>query len=51
MVTHGPSGRTLRFGALAADAAKVKLAKEPEIKTPDQFTFIGKPMPRIDVIR
>jgi isoquinoline 1-oxidoreductase beta subunit len=51
VVTHGPSGRTLRFGALAADAAKVKLAKEPEIKTPDRFTFIGKPMPRIDVVR
>jgi isoquinoline 1-oxidoreductase subunit beta len=50
VVTHGPSGRTLRFGELAADAAKVTLTKEPEIKTPDKFTFIGKPMPRIDVI-
>jgi isoquinoline 1-oxidoreductase subunit beta len=50
VVTHGPSGRTLRFGELGADAAKVVLAKEPAIKTPDQFTFIGKPMPRIDVV-
>jgi isoquinoline 1-oxidoreductase subunit beta len=50
VVTHGPSGRTLRFGELAADAAKVTLTKEPEIKTPDKFTFIGNPMPRIDVI-
>jgi isoquinoline 1-oxidoreductase subunit beta len=50
VVTHGPSGRSLRFGELAADAAKVTLAKEPEIKTPDRFTFIGKPMARIDVI-
>ena len=50
VVTHGPSGRTLRFGDLAGDAAKVKLAQEPEIKTPDKFTFIGKPMPRIDVV-
>src|SRR5215472_11578938 len=50
VVTHAPSGRTLRYGELAADAAKVKLAKEPAIKTPDQFTFIGKPMPRIDVV-
>src|SRR5215469_4308919 len=49
VVTHGPSGRTLRFGELAPDAAKVKLNAEPAIKTPDQFTFIGKPMPRIDV--
>lgn len=49
VVTHKASGRTLRFGELAADAAKVALAKEPTIKTPDQFTFIGKPMPRVDV--
>src|SRR5579863_3530120 len=29
VVTHQPSGRTLRYGELAADAAKVVLAKEP----------------------
>jgi isoquinoline 1-oxidoreductase beta subunit len=50
VVTHGPTGKTLRYGELTADAAKVKLAQEPAIKTPDQFTFIGKPMPRIDVV-
>ena len=50
VVTHGPTGQTLRYGELTADAAKVKLAQEPAIKTPDQFTFIGKPMPRIDVV-
>src|SRR6201993_908769 len=50
VVTHGPTGQSLRYGELTADAAKVKLAREPAIKTPDQFTFIGKPMPRIDVV-
>jgi isoquinoline 1-oxidoreductase beta subunit len=50
VVTHRPSGRTLRFGELAADAAKIKLAKEPAIKTPAQFTFIPRPLPRIDVV-
>jgi isoquinoline 1-oxidoreductase subunit beta len=50
VVTHGPSGRTLRYGELAADAAKIKLAQEPAIKTPDKFTFIGRPMPRVDVV-
>jgi isoquinoline 1-oxidoreductase beta subunit len=50
VVSHGPSGQTLRYGELTADAAKIKLAAEPAIKTPDQFTFIGKPMPRIDVV-
>jgi len=50
VVSHGPSGQTLRYGELTADAAKIKLAQEPAIKTPDQFTFIGKPQPRIDVV-
>ena len=49
IVTHGPSGRTLSFGAVAADAAKIVLASEPAIKTPDQYTLIGKPMLRVDV--
>jgi isoquinoline 1-oxidoreductase beta subunit len=50
VVTHNPSGRTLRYGELAPDAAKVTLAKEPAIKTPAQFTFIPRPMPRVDVV-
>ena len=50
VVTHGPSGQTLRYGELTADAAKIKLVQEPAIKTPDKFTFIGTPMPRIDVV-
>jgi isoquinoline 1-oxidoreductase subunit beta len=50
LVTHRPSGRKLRYGELAAEAAKVKLAKEPAIKTPAQFTFIPRPMPRVDVV-
>ena len=51
LVTHQPSGRTLRYGELATDAAKMKLAKEPTIKTPAQFTFIPRSLPRIDVVR
>jgi len=50
VVTHQPSGRTLRYGELAAEAAKVVLGKEPAIKTPAQFTFIPRPMPRVDVV-
>ena len=50
VVMHKPSGRTLRFGELAADAAKVVLAREPAIKTPAQFTFIPRSMPRVDVV-
>src|ERR1700720_2560117 len=50
VVTHRPSGRTLRFGELAAQAAQVKLAKEPAIKTPAQFTFLPRRMPRLDLV-
>ena len=49
-MTHKASGQSLRFGELAADAAKVTLTAEPAIKTPAQFTFIPRPMPRVDVV-
>jgi isoquinoline 1-oxidoreductase beta subunit len=50
VVTHRPSGRSLRFAELAADAAKITLAVEPPIKTPVQFTFIPRALPRVDVV-
>ncbi len=49
VVTHTASGRTMRYGELAAAAAQIKLDKEPALKTPDQWTFIGKDVPRVDV--
>jgi isoquinoline 1-oxidoreductase beta subunit len=48
-VTHNASGRTLRYGELATEAAQIKLDKEPNIKTPDQFKLMGKSMERIDI--
>jgi isoquinoline 1-oxidoreductase subunit beta len=48
-VTHTSSGRTTSYGELAMAAAKIKLTAEPAIKMPDQYTFIGKPQPRVDV--
>jgi isoquinoline 1-oxidoreductase subunit beta len=48
-VTHKPTGRTFRFGELAVEAAAIKLDKEPAIKTPDQFKFIGRRLARLDV--
>ena len=32
VITHTPSGKTIRYGEVAADAAKIKLDKEPAIK-------------------
>jgi isoquinoline 1-oxidoreductase beta subunit len=48
-VTHKPTGRTFRFGELAADAAAIKLDKEPALKRPDQYKFIGRRLARLDV--
>src|ERR1700759_3205498 len=47
-VIHNASGRTFTFGALVADAAKVKLASEPVIKTPEQYKLAGTRQPRLD---
>lgn len=47
-VTHKPSGRAFRYGELAKDAAKVTLAAEPAIKTPEQFKLVGTRQPRLD---
>ena len=49
VVTHQPSGRTLRYGELATDAAKIKLAGAGD-QDPAQFTFIPRPMPRVDLV-
>jgi isoquinoline 1-oxidoreductase beta subunit len=48
LVRHEASARSAAFGELAADAAKVTLAAEPAIKTPDQFKLIGQEVKRID---
>lgn len=49
MVTHAPSGRSLRYGELAEGAAKRSLAGSPTLKTPDQFKLIGTGVPRADI--
>ncbi len=48
-VTHTPSSRTFRFGELAAEAAAIKLDKEPALKRPDQYKFIGRRLERLDI--
>ncbi len=39
---HARSNRTLRYGEVAAQAALIKLEKEPAIKKPEEWTFAGK---------
>lgn len=48
-VTHAGSGKSLRYGELAAGAAERSLTGDPVLKTRDQFKLIGKPVPRRDI--
>jgi isoquinoline 1-oxidoreductase subunit beta len=48
-VTHDKTGRTFRFGELAAEAAAITLDKEPALKHPDAYKFIGRRLARLDV--
>ena len=47
VISHA-SGKTGTYGQFAEAAALVKLEDEPTLKTPDQFTFIGTDVPRLD---
>ena len=49
VVTHTPSGRTLRYGEVAADAAKLTPPKNPTLKPRAQWTLIGTAAPRKDL--
>ncbi len=45
VLTHIPSGRTLRYGEVAAAAAMIALAEEPALKPQSEWTFLGKASP------
>ncbi len=46
-VSHS-SGKSSDFGALASMAATQTLPEKVELKTPDQWVYIGKSFPRVD---
>ena len=50
-VVHGPSGRRLTYGELVETASKLLEIKADGIalKSPAEFRFIGKSMPRVDL--
>jgi isoquinoline 1-oxidoreductase subunit beta len=50
VITHRPSGRTVTFGAIAQDAAKVEPPVDVALKEPDAWTLIGQPRKRLDVL-
>jgi isoquinoline 1-oxidoreductase beta subunit len=46
-VVHGPRGKKLSFGKLAAKAAKLPVPKEPKLKSGPK-KLLGKPLHRLD---
>ncbi len=50
VVTHTPTGRSLRYGELAADAAKLPVPTDTKVKDPSQWTIIGQPKKRLDTV-
>ena len=48
-VTHAATGRSLRYGELAAGAAERSLASDPVLKSRKDYKLIGKPVARLDI--
>ena len=50
VITHGPSGHTVRFGDIAEAAARIEPPKEVALKHRKDWKLIGKPTKRLEVI-
>ncbi len=48
VITHGLSGRTLTYGEVADDAARLRPPGEVLLKDPSEWTLIGKAVKRLD---
>ncbi len=48
-VHHEASGRSLSYGELASAAAQFEPPANPVLKRPEQYTLMGRPIPRIDI--
>ncbi|MBC7891013.1 MAG: xanthine dehydrogenase family protein molybdopterin-binding subunit, partial [Sphingobacteriaceae bacterium] len=48
-VLHKTSGKSLGYGELVAEAAKLEIPKSPALKDPKAFKILGKPLPKPDV--
>ncbi|WP_438730694.1 molybdopterin cofactor-binding domain-containing protein [Parasphingorhabdus sp. DH2-15] len=49
IIAHKASGKSGKFGQFASAAAEQSLPALPKLKTPDQFTLMGKPLQRHDI--
>ncbi len=48
VITHRASGRSLRYGQVAAAAAKLEAPKDVALKDPKDWIIAGKPLARLD---
>jgi isoquinoline 1-oxidoreductase beta subunit len=48
VITHAPTGRTLRYGQVAAAAARLTPPDPVPLKDPREWTVIGQSRPRLD---
>lgn len=49
VITHARSGRSATFGDLSEEASGLVPPSEVALKSPDQWKYIGKSFPRLDV--
>ena len=47
-VLHAPTGRSIAYGELAADAARMPVPESVVLKRPEDFKLIGTPAKRLD---
>jgi isoquinoline 1-oxidoreductase beta subunit len=47
-VLHAPTGRSIKYGDLAADAARMAVPESVTLKRPEDFKLIGTPAKRLD---
>jgi isoquinoline 1-oxidoreductase subunit beta len=50
VITHTPSGRTLKFGQVAEAASKLTPPAEVPLKDPKTWKIAGKPLKRLDTV-
>jgi isoquinoline 1-oxidoreductase beta subunit len=50
VITHKASGRSLRYGQVAAAAATLEAPKDVALKDPKDWIIAGKPLPRLDTV-
>ena len=49
VISHGPTRRKLRYGQVAADAARLAPPREVKLRDPRDWKIAGKPVHRLDI--